>query len=267
MEPVHGDLCAAEEDFISNMPDIVITKILNLLPLRDAVSTSILCRNWRFKWTLITKLVFDDDLYCNLRGSGGKPSYNGKDLSRLINQLKGPITKFDLNIPDYILFDDEDVDHWLSVLSRKGIKKLNITSLFADPLELPTQLFSCLELKHLLLHNCFLHLPPSFCGFLKLLKLKLFCPRFEHCTIGELIARCPLLEVLRIHEDDYESVDYVEVTEITKHGNLKMLDLSLHVLKSITLSSIFHFTDLPKLEKLSSSFLFCEVSRKRKLGL
>lgn len=254
MEPVHGELkaskCAAE-DFISNMPDNVITKIMNLLPLRDAVSTSILSRIWRFKWTLITKLVFDDDLYWHLRGWGGKPSYDGKDLSRLINQLKGPITKFDLDIPDYILFEDEDVDHWLSVLSRKGIKKLNITSLFAAPLELPTQLFSCLELENLLLNNCYFNLPPSFCGFPKLWKLDLSYPRFnERDTFGELIARCPFLEVLRI--DDTEIIEHMEVAEIAKHGNLMRLELTLCALE--TSSSIFQLTDLPKLKRLELEF-------------
>ncbi|GJX56931.1 F-box/FBD/LRR-repeat protein-like protein [Tanacetum coccineum] len=262
MEFVHGELIASKceaKDFISSMPDNVITKILNRLPLRDAVSTGILSRTWRLKWTLITKLVFDDDLYENFRGWGGKP--NGKDLSRLINQLKGPITKFNLDIPeddypDDILFNDEDVNHWLSVLSRKGIKKLNIISQYADPHELPIQLFSCLELKHLLLYNCFFHLPPSFCGFPKLLNLVLSSSRFEGCTFGELITRCPLLEALRIDAD--ETVDDVEVAEIVKHGNLKILNLSLCVFERITSSSIFHLTDLPKLEKLYLNFDDCE---------
>nr|GEU69300.1 hypothetical protein [Tanacetum cinerariifolium] len=233
MELVHGELIASKceaKDFISSMPDNVITEILNRLPLRDVVSTGILSRTWRFKWTLITKLVFDDELSWKLPGLGEEPSYNGKDLSRLINQLKGPITKFDLYIVDDILSDDEDVNHWLSVLSRKGIKKLNITRLFAGPIELPPQLFSCLELKQLLLHNCNFNLPPSFCGFPKLLKLELSYTRFERCTFGELIARCPLLEALRI--DDSGSVDDVKVTEIAKH--------------------------LPKLEKLALGFRSCE---------
>ncbi|GJY90687.1 F-box/FBD/LRR-repeat protein-like protein [Tanacetum coccineum] len=161
MELVHGELIASKceaKDVISSMPDNVITKILNWMPLRDAVST-------------------------------------------------GPITNFDLDIPEYILFDDEDVNHWLSVLSRKGIKKLNI--------------------------------------------IKLSYPRFKRCTFGDLIARCPLLEDLRIC--DNESVDYVVVAEIAKHGYLKTLDLSLCVLESI-----FHLADLPKLEKLDLGFRSCE---------
>ena len=49
---------SALEDFISN--DNVITNILDRLCVKDGIKTDIWCRNWRFKWTLLTKLVFDE---------------------------------------------------------------------------------------------------------------------------------------------------------------------------------------------------------------
>lgn len=47
------------EDVIGSMPDDVITNIMDLLPIQDAVGTSILSRNWRIKCTLLSQLVFD----------------------------------------------------------------------------------------------------------------------------------------------------------------------------------------------------------------
>nr|GEW21906.1 hypothetical protein [Tanacetum cinerariifolium] len=49
-------------DILSTLPENVIDDILTRMPIRDAVRTSILSRKWRFCWTSIPKLVFDDKL-------------------------------------------------------------------------------------------------------------------------------------------------------------------------------------------------------------
>lgn len=49
-----------ELDIISNLPSDVIEQILSHLPIRDAVRTSILSRNWRYRWATIRHLVFDN---------------------------------------------------------------------------------------------------------------------------------------------------------------------------------------------------------------
>nr|GEW40360.1 hypothetical protein [Tanacetum cinerariifolium] len=43
----------AQKDVISTMPEEVITNILHCLPLQDAVQTSILSKDWKFKWTMM----------------------------------------------------------------------------------------------------------------------------------------------------------------------------------------------------------------------
>ncbi|XP_071739449.1 putative F-box/FBD/LRR-repeat protein At4g13965 [Rutidosis leptorrhynchoides] len=66
MEPTHGKHKAsksASEDIISRMPDNVITHILDRLPIQYAVRTCILSRNWRFKWTLLSNVVFDKKFF------------------------------------------------------------------------------------------------------------------------------------------------------------------------------------------------------------
>ncbi|MFS7961030.1 putative leucine-rich repeat domain superfamily, F-box-like domain superfamily [Helianthus anomalus] len=45
-------------DIITTFPQPIIKTILCLLPIREAARTSILSRDWRYKWTTIPKLVF-----------------------------------------------------------------------------------------------------------------------------------------------------------------------------------------------------------------
>ncbi|XVE91728.1 hypothetical protein REPUB_Repub01dG0036000 [Reevesia pubescens] len=46
---------------ISDLPEDIIKCILARLPIQDVVRTSILSRHWRYKWTTIPVLVFDDE--------------------------------------------------------------------------------------------------------------------------------------------------------------------------------------------------------------
>nr|XP_043627138.1 uncharacterized protein LOC122598616 [Erigeron canadensis] len=51
---------------MSSMLDNVIAKIMDCLPLKDAVATSILSTGWRFNWTLLTQLILDADIIGSL---------------------------------------------------------------------------------------------------------------------------------------------------------------------------------------------------------
>ncbi|KAI3796252.1 hypothetical protein L1987_38919 [Smallanthus sonchifolius] len=237
-------------DVICNMPENVITNIMNHLPIRDAVRTSILARNWRFKWTMLTQLVFKHRF-----------SKYGRDLSRLLLHLKGPITKFLLYIPDYMVLDGEDINHWILFLSRKGIKDFTLVNFRQTLFKLNTHLFSCLDLKHLRLQNCSFYVPPSFHGFPNLLSLEFYDVTFESGNCGEFISWCPLLEVLCIGNDE-ERMRKMKLVVIAKLENLKTLSLSLCDLDSITIksSTIFKFAGyFPKLQELYLSFAKCNL--------
>nr|GEY44698.1 hypothetical protein [Tanacetum cinerariifolium] len=57
-----GDLSL---DRISNLPPTIIENILCLVPIKDAVRTSILSKQWRYSWVKIPNLVFDADYLLN----------------------------------------------------------------------------------------------------------------------------------------------------------------------------------------------------------
>ncbi|XP_076927945.1 F-box/FBD/LRR-repeat protein At1g13570-like [Bidens hawaiensis] len=271
MEVIHGRRKTREfepEDFISRMPDNVLTNILDRLPIQDAVRTSILSSNWRFNWTMLSQLVFDDNFFTYLSKTKAKNNYKGI-ISRILLHVKGVIAKFVLAIDnhDYPKLDDEDVNNWILFLSIKGIKDLtivnseDIVNLEDTELELSTHLFSCLELKHLKLHNCCFDPLPTFQGFPNLLSLDLSVKFGENTELGKFFTRCPLLESLTL--DDLFLLGKIKAVDIVKIESLKTLTLQLCDLEKTCFTSsctLFELLGcLPYLQALDLDFYECDV--------
>ncbi|GKA26659.1 F-box/FBD/LRR-repeat protein-like protein isoform X2 [Tanacetum coccineum] len=105
------------------MPEEVITNILLCLPLHDVVKTSILSKDWKFKWTMITQLAFDKNFYDYLDQNTDNEYLYPKIISRLLFLLNSAITKFFLYLPYCNEVDVEDINCWIIYLSKKGIKE------------------------------------------------------------------------------------------------------------------------------------------------
>nr|GEW87176.1 hypothetical protein [Tanacetum cinerariifolium] len=257
MEQVHGSHKAskfAPEDVISTMPDDVIINILNRLPLQDAVRTSILSKNWKHNWNMITQLVFNEDFYEYLQEKEKEKDYK-TIINMFLTHLKGAITKFVLYIQEDNAVDVEDINKWVLFLSQKGIQEFTLKNMDETPLEFPAHLFSCLQLKHLKLFNCHICPESSFHGFPGLLSLCLSEVVFGSYTCGEFIACCPLLEILKLRSN---TGGKIKRDEIAKLENLKVLILQLRELEYkaiITSSSIFQLVGyFPKLQELNLNF-------------
>nr|GEW59911.1 hypothetical protein [Tanacetum cinerariifolium] len=219
-------------DVIITMPEEVITNILHCLPLQDAFQTSILSKDWKFKWTMMTQLVFDANFHEYLEVTKNENEYVWI-ISRLLLLLKGSITKFALYIPPENGVDVKHINNWIIYLSKKGIKEFTFQDWDGEPLELTTHLFSCLELTHLELDNCELRPTSEFNGFPNLLSL------------------------------DYNTSEKLKQVEIAKLKNLKVLSLDscdIENMTETTISSIFQLAgSLPKLQELSLDFTDCKI--------
>ncbi|KAJ0837881.1 putative FBD domain, leucine-rich repeat domain superfamily [Helianthus annuus] len=239
----------APQDFISNMPDNVLTNIL----VGSYQRTSILSRNWRFKWTMLTQLVFDDNFFLCLSRKG--ENNRGGIISRLLLHIRGVIEKFVLSMLEFTDINGfENINHWILFMSTKSIKDLTLRK-SGTQVKLPTHLFSCLELKHLKFYNCIFNPPPTFHGFPNLLSLKLCAVKFESSELGKILTRCPSLEILELRLLFHTSK--VKLADIAKSKNLKILSLSLRNIDDVTIcsSTICELVgSLPKLQGLDLDF-------------
>ncbi|KAL4560995.1 hypothetical protein LXL04_033154 [Taraxacum kok-saghyz] len=120
-----------EEDRISNLPEHLISTILELLRLQDAVKTSILSKKWRYIWTKMRMFIFDNYFF-NKFAKNGAFGRNGfiRIINKVLNLHTGPILKFIIHIPNINMFHDsfEEVDQWMLLLSRNGVSELIFTN-------------------------------------------------------------------------------------------------------------------------------------------
>ncbi|KAI3697234.1 hypothetical protein L6452_30100 [Arctium lappa] len=147
-------LTCAKKDRISNLPQHLIGSILERLPVQDAVRTSILSKNWRYRWTTMTVLVLDEQFSKKIAKN---EAFGRNGFVRIINHVlilhNGPISKFSLHIPEIYLDSFQEVDQTMLLISRKSVKELVLTN-SNSYYELPSYVSSCSELRKLELDNC-----------------------------------------------------------------------------------------------------------------
>jgi hypothetical protein len=85
----------AEEDIISNLPDGLKDKILCCLPIKEAVGTCLLSRNWRYTWTSMTELMFRGDDFASDNGYDECRFLKFTDM--FLSLHNGPVLKFGLD--------------------------------------------------------------------------------------------------------------------------------------------------------------------------
>lgn len=225
------------KDIISDMPQNIIDTILTKLPIRDAVRTSILSTKWRFQWSTMTQLVFDENCV--------PPPFTPEKLNNFMMPClflhQGPIHKFKLTTT--FLVESPGIDQCLRFLSRKNMKELDLCvdmealNLDESPLlSAPSPMFSCQQITSLTL-GWYIVVPPSnFRGFPCLKYLNLYCCTVTLKVIENLISGCPLLET-------FEFTNHDELALTLKAPNLKHLNLE-GTFKDVNLKHTPLLTDL-----------------------
>ncbi|KAI3826794.1 hypothetical protein L1987_00850 [Smallanthus sonchifolius] len=185
----------AHEDRIGNLPEQLIASILEKLPIQDAVRTSILSKNWRYRWTTMCALIFYKQFSIRFAKNG---AFGRNGFIRIINHVlffhKGPISKFVLHIPNMLLDSFQEIDQWILFLSRNGVREFFLAN-SCRRYELPSYLFSCLELRTLHLVNCILKPPLEFQRFPNLEFLSLRYIDFG-ANSGRTVIDLPRLKIL-----------------------------------------------------------------------
>ncbi|CAA0387382.1 unnamed protein product [Arabidopsis thaliana] len=127
-------------DRISSLPNPVVSHILSFLPTKEAASTSVLSKKWRYLFAYVTNLDFDDSDY-----QDGKPKSDA-ELSRsfmefvdrvLALQGNGSVNKFSLECSNYDV-DLARVTGWILNVLGRGVSELDL-SILEYPL--PSEIF------------------------------------------------------------------------------------------------------------------------------
>lgn len=194
-----------ELDNISNLPGHIIDNILSKLSIREAVRTSVLSSKWRYKWTTLPHLLFDNQ--CVSCSSHDQTLIKSKVVNIVDCVLllhTGTIEKFKLSHRD--LLGVSDIHRWILYLSRISVKEIVLEIWKGPRYKLPSCLYSCQYLVHLELFNCLLKPPSTFKGFRCLKSLDLQHISMDQDVFEDLISKCPLLERLTLMNFDGFSI-------------------------------------------------------------
>ncbi|KAJ0639582.1 putative F-box-like domain superfamily protein [Helianthus annuus] len=198
-------------DRISTLPQPILETILCLLSTEEAARTSILSREWRYKWTTIPTLKFKLDkrtikeekkmvvseLTSDIASTRKKMDMN--DLHQLLLLRQGPIHELTISMRNYgEHYDCLEFDQIILHLSRNHtVKKLTLKGLYNSVgglYKLPISVFSLHQLTDLYLYTFDLDYPPTFDGFGSLGSLYLRVVKISTKNLLHLLSNCPSLK-------------------------------------------------------------------------
>ncbi|PIA41007.1 hypothetical protein AQUCO_02300051v1 [Aquilegia coerulea] len=120
-------------DKMSHLPEHISERILLCLPVKDAVRTSALSRQWRYRWTTLPIVKYYDNVLIK------------NDLVRAVDHVlllhTGQIQTFELYLERTPCFGE--IDGWILFLSRNCVRKIILEFQNCDPYKLPSHLFVC----------------------------------------------------------------------------------------------------------------------------
>ncbi|KAJ0635745.1 putative leucine-rich repeat domain superfamily, F-box-like domain superfamily [Helianthus annuus] len=200
-------------DRITTLPQTIIETIISLLPFEEAARTSILSKEWRYKWTTIPKVEFEDLYHPTVKLPGEEIDQNRHSrieiarrnmampfklfyaIQQVLLLRQGPILEFTLSI--YAHRSCFEIDQIILHLSRNHtVKKLKFH--FKDFNScmycLPVSFFSLHHLTDLDLEFCGIYHKPIFNGFSSLTSLSLRRIGISQKSLLHLLSKCPSLK-------------------------------------------------------------------------
>ncbi|KAL4606397.1 hypothetical protein ACB092_09G099600 [Castanea dentata] len=139
-----------DKDIISSLPDSLLTHILSFLPIRDAVSTSILSSRWSPLWTLVPVLYLNQQELVERLFYEENAKFKFVDIASRIwtlrNAISNPIPPLHkLRIHWYYNCLPFYVDAWVRAANMRDLRELDLYLITSparsQPLELPRSLY------------------------------------------------------------------------------------------------------------------------------
>ncbi|XP_076910632.1 F-box/FBD/LRR-repeat protein At1g13570-like [Bidens hawaiensis] len=156
----------ASSDMINNLPQNIIESILSLMPLRDAVKTSILPTKWRYSWRSMPKLTFTSNMVISQLKSKLATA-----IFHVLSLHNGPeIVHFNFLVDQFNHMESE-ITLILSYLARGPSMKELVLAKNTGLYKLPGSFFSLRGLECIHLQNCIFEPPSTFNRFSRLTRL------------------------------------------------------------------------------------------------
>lgn len=193
-------------DMFSKLPDELLSSILSLIPIKEAVRCSVLSKRWRYLYTQMPQLTFSPYFIMGSRSVNPNPL----SVATVENIISNILLSHSCDLQSFYLSTHslrpysqwqlryQSVMQWVQCAARKKVKNLGLCHSSESVILVPA-IFSCTLLRTLLLSNYIVsHIPLSFSGFNHLTICHFFDIDFRNDSLSRFISHCPRLENLQI---------------------------------------------------------------------
>ncbi|KAJ0046229.1 hypothetical protein Pint_04897 [Pistacia integerrima] len=185
------------KDIISKLPDSILIHILSFLPIKDVLRTSVLSTRWKYLWTSISNIYFDET--SNNFPSGMRASI--RDSVNKVFLLHDPssIQKFRLRSRRSV--SRSRLNSWVSTAISHKVEELDLHLPVSPSFKLPDTLFTSDTLSILKLNMEIVFKVPRFTRFSNLRTLSLRKVKFHGNQYAEhLFSACLVLQELVLYK-------------------------------------------------------------------
>ncbi|CAN7006166.1 unnamed protein product [Brassica rapa subsp. trilocularis] len=207
-------------DMMSTLSDDLLLKILSSLPTKDVVSTMLLSKRWKFLWTMVPTLYFQNDF------ESSKDDYAKfrQHVYLFMVLHKSPVLEtLKLRLGWHSTTDD--ITTWIKIAVARRVRKLKIHCYSDDDdIFLPSCLYMYNNLEVLKLGNSIVLDVPEDVRLPSLKTLHLLCVEFRNEeSARRLLSGCPVLEEFVLDKSENVSPPsfYLEVPSLQR---LSILD-------------------------------------------
>ncbi|XP_073128439.1 F-box/FBD/LRR-repeat protein At2g26030-like isoform X2 [Henckelia pumila] len=249
------------EDFISNMPESIISQILSLLPMKDVLRTCVLSKDWEYKWTGIYNIDINDVDRFLLKSTRKTSVVNCVDRIFILSRNSN-VRRFRLLCQQK--YNARRMITWISAALIRNVEDLEILYNY-EGVVVPRCLFDCTSLTSLKLQlPCTFRPIQNWSSNLKVLHLVKVEILNEHApnTI-QLTFNFPVLDTFKLDKCKWLKVNFVEIHApsltkfyVEKHSEPEVDSFQIKISEAKLVKFEFYGNFLEKFD-LSASLVFC----------
>ncbi|EOA19708.1 hypothetical protein CARUB_v10003569mg [Capsella rubella] len=195
---------------IDKLPEELLSKIISFLPLKFAISTSVLSKKWENAWKIIPSVCI---VY---RGDESSAIPITSNMHRLTTEK---ISTFHLRV-DRVPKRDNDVDDCLCFFMMVKPENMVLRFIGSDhEYSFMDEFFDNGSIKRLIVEHPHMKPMPKPVSWCSLRSLALYCPYLPQQALDNILVGCPVMRSLTLHQCEDQLV-YFDLREAPSVENL-----------------------------------------------